>query len=46
MRLENKCEQCIYYHKSNNTCQSKKCATCGEGYVDLFDLLFCKRAKK
>ena len=38
----NPCNKCIFYHTENNTCQSKKCATGGEGYVTLFDKIFCK----
>lgn len=41
-----KCETCVYYHKENNTCQSKKRATAHEGYVTLMDRLFCKPYKK
>ena len=44
--MKNKCEECIYYHKENNTCQSKKCATGKEGYVTIFDRLFCEPRKK
>ena len=36
-----KCHRCNYYHSENNTCQSKKCATGLDGYVTLFDKLFC-----
>ena len=39
----NPCKECLYYSESNNTCQSKKCATCGcHPYVTWFDKLFCK----
>lgn len=27
--MRNPCKDCIYYHKENRTCQSKKCATGG-----------------
>lgn len=46
MKLENKCKECVYYHESNNTCQSKKCATTREGYATFIDRLFCKPYKK
>ena len=42
MKKNNKCKECIYYHESNNTCQSKKCATGREGYIGLSERLFCK----
>lgn len=38
----NPCIKCDYYHKENNTCQSKKCATGGEGYITLIDKVSCK----
>lgn len=42
----NACEKCDYYHTSNNTCQSKKCATCGcHPYVNWFDRHFCEPYK-
>ena len=41
MMIKPKCKTCIYYHKENNICQAKKCATHGDGYVTLFDRLFC-----
>lgn len=44
--MRNKCNDCAYYHKKNNTCQSKKCATAHEGYVTFIDRLFCKPYKK
>lgn len=44
--MRNPCNECIYYHKENNTCQSKKCATHGPGYVTFFDKLFCKPQKE
>lgn len=37
----NACKNCEYYHKENKTCQAKKCATGGYGYVSLSDRLFC-----
>lgn len=40
--MRNQCKECIYYHKENNTCQSKKCATGGDGTVTLFDRMFCE----
>lgn len=40
--MRNPCKECEYYHKENNTCQSKKCETGQEGYVTWFDRLFCK----
>lgn len=40
--LKNPCKECVYYHKENNTCQSKKCATGDPGYVSIFDRLFCE----
>lgn len=43
--MKNPCKECAYYHKENNTCQSKKCATGGTGYVTVFDRLFCKPYK-
>ncbi len=42
----NPCKDCIYYHKENRTCQSKKCATGGNGKVTLVDRLFCFPYKK
>lgn len=36
-----KCKECMLYHKSNNTCQSKKCAGVNDGKITLFDKLFC-----
>ena len=42
----NQCEQCIYYHRENNTCQLKKCSTFGgEGYVTSSDMKFCDFCK-
>ena len=37
--MRNPCKECIYFHKENNTCQSKKCATGGPGYITVFDKL-------
>ena len=42
IEFHNPCEKCSYYHKENNTCQSKKCATCNNCYVTFADMLFCK----
>lgn len=41
-----RCKDCIYYHKENRTCQSKKCATGGSGKVSWIDKLFCSPCKK
>lgn len=42
----NPCEECAYYHKENNVCQSKKVATCGaHPYVGLIDRMFCEPYK-
>ena len=39
----NPCKKCKYYIVTNNTCQSKKCATCGRHpYVNWFDRHFCE----
>ena len=43
--MRNPCKECIYYHKENNTCQSKKCATGGLGYITIFDRLLCEPCK-
>ena len=40
--MKNPCKECIYYHKENNTCQSKKCVTGGDGYVTFWDRLMCE----
>lgn len=40
--MRNPCSECVYYHPENNTCQSKKCATSGEGYVTWIDRRYCK----
>ena len=37
----NPCLECRFYRKENNTCQSKKCATGGAGYVGHMDRMFC-----
>ena len=42
----NSCKECLYYHKTNNTCQSKKCATGGAGYVTWWDRLWCEPYKR
>ena len=44
--MRNPCKDCIYYHKENKTCQSKKCATGGSGKVSWVDRLFCSPCKK
>lgn len=44
--MQNPCKDCIYYHKENRTCQSKKCATGGSGKVSWIDKLFCSPCKK
>lgn len=44
--MRNPCKDCIYYHKENGTCQSKKCATGGSGKVSWVDRLFCSPCKK
>ena len=43
--MRNPCKECIYYHKENNTCQSKKCTTGEPGYITVFDRLFCEPCK-
>ena len=43
--MRNPCKECDYYHKENNTCQSKKCCTGGDGTVTIIDRLFCKPYK-
>lgn len=35
-------EECLYYNKENGTCQSKKCATGGDGTVTLVDRICCE----
>lgn len=43
----NVCAECDYYHESNNTCQSKKCATYGcHQYVNWLDRHFCEAHKE
>ena len=44
--MRNPCKDCIYHHKENRTCQSKKCATGGNGKVTWADKLFCSPCKK
>lgn len=39
--MRNPCKDCIYFNKENKTCQSKKCATYGDGKVSWIDRLFC-----
>lgn len=43
--MRNPCKECDYYHAENNTCQSKKCCTGGDGYVTWWDRLWCKPYK-
>lgn len=43
--IKNPCKECVYYHEENNTCQSKKVATGGSGYITVSDRLFCKPRK-
>ena len=43
--MRNPCKECDYYHKENNTCQSKKCCTGGDGTVTIWDRLFCEPYK-
>ena len=43
--MRNPCKECDYYYPENNTCQSKKCATMGDGYVTFMDRLLCKPYK-
>ena len=38
----NPCIECAYYHRENNTCQSKKCATGTDGRITFWDRLFCE----
>ena len=42
--MRNPCKECIYYQE-NNTCQSKKCATGGDGKITFWDRLFCNPCK-
>ena len=44
--MRNPCKDCIYYHKENRACQSKKCAIGGSGKVSWIDKLFCSPCKK
>ena len=44
--MRNLCKDCIYYHKENRTCQSKKCVTGGNGKVSWIDKLFCSPYRK
>lgn len=43
--MRNPCKDCIYYCKENKTCQSKKCATYGDGKVSWIDRMFCSPRK-
>lgn len=45
MIYRNPCKDCDYYHKANNTCQSKKCGSNSVGHVSILDKLFCKPYK-
>lgn len=45
MKIKNPCKECLYYVPENNTCQSKKGATGGAGYVTILDRLFCEPYK-
>lgn len=40
------CKGCDYYIKENGTCQSKKCATGGSGYVGFMERKFCTPYKE
>ena len=44
--MRNPCKECTYYHKENNTCQSKKCATGGTGRITFLDRMFCEPMKR
>ena len=44
--MKDPCKECIYYHKENNTCQSKKCATRGTGHITVLDRIFCEPMKR
>ena len=45
--MRNPCKECDYYHKENNTCQSKKCSERGgDGTVTIWDRLFCEPYKR
>lgn len=39
---KNACVKCWFYCKANGTCQIKKCAGMGYGYVSLRDWLYCE----
>ncbi len=41
----NPCAECAFYIQENNTCQSKKVATYGRGYITFFDRMFCEPYK-
>ena len=41
----NPCAECLYFHADNNTCQSKKCCTYGDGRITILDRLFCEPYK-
>ena len=43
--MRNPCKECDYYCPENNTCQSKKCCTGGDGHVTFLDRLFCEPYK-
>lgn len=40
--FEGPCSKCLYWHRENNTCQSKKVCTGGYGRVSILDKIFCK----
>lgn len=40
----NPCEECIYFVKETNVCQSKKCA-CNTPYISKLDKMFCEPRK-
>lgn len=42
---EDRCAKCVWYHKENKTCQKKKCAGYGYGYVTKNDRRFCECAE-
>ena len=44
--MRNPCKDCVYFNKENETCQSKKCATYGDGKVSWIDRLFCSPRKE
>lgn len=41
--MKNPCKDCDYYHKENNTCQSKKCGGNSIGHISILDKLFANR---